>query len=259
MNEPLIWPRIDRSRAESLVSLVGDMEGPPKDLTTDNFAFSGIGQRAGKKDVELLRSSVVDCAERYGFKIRHGYDQDTDPCDAGRAQFDAEVFKLIPDLMPMNWSEAGSREVWSWCALALLPDVTHWRWKWSGQRGRWNPERWIASDFTRHTWARQWWRAVQLHSAPTVVDELLESDFNQLTERANTIGASPRLVSVFAEQYLAMIPGASVERRALIRDATQRLLRELAFIDDGSLGDNEIERWVVALLTESVYELEPMR
>ncbi|MBY4570359.1 hypothetical protein ACN95_10050 [Gordonia sihwensis] len=250
---------MDRSKAEALVPLLGDIEGPPKDLTTDNYAFSSIGQRAGKREIEALRDAMVNAATNYGFNVRHGYDQDHDPGDAARAQFDADVFRSIPILMPMNWSEAGSREVWSWCALALLPDVTHWRWKWSRPQGRWNPERWVASDFTRHTWARQWWRAVQLSSAPTAIDELLESDFNQLTERANTIGSNPQLVSKFAEQYLALIPNVSVERRVLIRDSTQRLLREMAFIDDSLLGEDELEAWVSDLLSDSLRELEAAR
>ncbi len=155
----------------------------------------------------------------------------------------------------MNWSEAGSREVWSWCAIALLPDVTHWRWKWVGKSGRWNRERWIGSDLTRHTWGRQWWRAVQLQGAPSAVDQLLESDFNQLTERANTIGTNPLLVSTFVELYLKAVANGTVDRRDLIRDSTQRLLREMAFVDDSIMGGAEMTAWIAQLLEQSTKAL----
>lgn len=255
MTNPLIWPRLDRSKAESLLAELAETDGPAPDLTTDNYAFSSVGQRAGRREIQTLRSEIVDLAAKRGFKVRHGFDQDGDPGDDERAKFDAEVFGVIRDIMPMNWSEAGSREIWSWCAIALLPDVTHWRWKWSRKHGRWNPERWVGSDFTRHTWARQWWRSVQLEGAPSAADALLESDFNQLTERANTIGANPVLVSVFARHYLALLPPLQIERRELIRDSTQRLLREMAFIDDAVLDEAEVEEWVSRLLLDSIQRL----
>ncbi|WP_155826992.1 hypothetical protein [Jongsikchunia kroppenstedtii] len=255
MTEPLIWPRLDRSKAETRLEVLGDDTGPEKDLSTDSYAFSGIGQRAGKTEIQVLRNTVVETAAGFGFKVRHGFQQGTDPGDRARAEFDAAVFRQLPGLMPMNWSEAGSREVWSWCAIALLPDVTHWRWKWVGKSGRWNRERWIGSDLTRHTWGRQWWRAVQLQGAPSAVDQLLESDFNQLTERANTIGTNPLLVSTFVELYLKAVANGTVDRRDLIRDSTQRLLREMAFVDDSIMGGAEMTAWIAQLLEQSTKAL----
>ncbi|WP_420881641.1 hypothetical protein [Rhodococcus sp. (in: high G+C Gram-positive bacteria)] len=251
-DEALLWPRMDRSAAERRLEELGETTGPEVDLTTDHFSFSGVGQRASRREIEALRNRIVEIASNYGFNVRYGFDQDGDPGDEGRSRFDADVFAALPELMPMNWSEAGSRDLWSWCAVALLPDVTHWRWKHRRQSGRWNLERFIGSDLTRHTWARQWWRAVQLAAAPALVELVKEAEFNQLTERADTIGANPLLVSTFAQRFLKYAEESEVVRRDLLRDATQRLLREMYFVDDSLLSDFDLIAWSDRVLEASV-------
>ncbi|WP_237741708.1 hypothetical protein [Tsukamurella sp. 1534] len=256
MDGPLIWPRMDRSKSVPAMAEISDTSGPKVDLDTSQFSFSSVGTRANRRDINALRDGVVDIANQFGFNRRRGFDQEGDPGDDSRARFDLQVLSALPVLMPMNWSEAGSRDVWSWCALALLPDVTHWRWRWVGKRGTWNTERWIGSDLTRHSWARQWWRAVQFEPNPTVLDSLMESDFNQLTERATTIGANPVLVSAFAAHYLEATKTSQIDRRHLIRDAAQRLLREMAFVDDSVMSGREIEDWVLRIIETSTSSLQ---
>ncbi|MFX1759541.1 hypothetical protein [Rhodococcus sp. As11] len=251
----LLWPRMDRSMAEKRLESLGENSGPEVELTTDYFSFSGVGRRASGKEIEALRNRIVSIAGNYGFNVRYGYDQEGDPGDEARSRFDVEVFAALPELMPMNWSEAGSRDLWSWCALALLPDVTHWRWKQRRQSGRWNPERFIGSDLTRHTWARQWWRAVQLEGAPELAALIKEAEFNQITERADTIGANPQLVTAFAKQFLGHATKSGVSRRDLLRDASQRLLREMYFIDDSLLSEADLVAWSDRVLRASVLAL----
>jgi len=251
-DEALLWPRMDRSTAEKRLEGLGETSGPEVDLTTDHFSFSGVGRRASRKEIEALRNGLVEIAGKYGFNVRHGFDQDGDPGDASRSRFDAEVFAALPEIMPMNWSEAGSRDLWSWCAVALLPDVTHWRWKHRKQSGRWNRERFIGSDLTRHTWARQWWRAVQLAAAPVLVEYIMEAEFNQLTERADTIGANPLLVSTFAQRFLKHAEESGIARRDLLRDASQRLLREMHFVDDSLMSEADFIAWSDRVFRASV-------
>lgn len=248
----LLWPRMDRSAAVRRLESLGESCGPDIDLSTDKFSFSGVGTRAVAKEIELLRNGVVAIATEYGFHPRYGYDQDNDPGDDGRSAFDAAIFTALPHLLPMNWSEAGSREVWSWVAIAVLPDVTHWRWKWRRKSGNWNAERWIGSDLSRHTWARQWWRSVQLADDPDLATLIREAEFNQITERADTIGANPLLVTTFARRFLEYAETASLSRRDLLRDAAQRLLREMHFIDDSAMGATELREWSDRVLVASI-------
>lgn len=242
---------MDLSEAERLMAEVKGGSGPAVNVSTDKFAFSGIGYNVRSHDVEKVRNRVLEISENHGFKTRHGYDQE-DCSDDRRAAFDIDIFKELPSLLPMNWSEAGSREVWSWVALALLPDVTHWRWKHVGSSGRWNRERWIGSDLTRHTWARQWWRSVQLGADAELASLLQESEYNQLTERADTLGSSPSLLRAFGNAYRDMLPDLTIPRRLLIRDSTQRVLREMAFIEDSVLDLAAMEAWIKRLLNTSV-------
>lgn len=249
---PLLWPRMDRSTAEQRLAGLSEASGPELDITTDHYSFSGVGRRAGRTEITALRDNIIEIATRYDFNVRYRFDQDGDPGDAARSKFDAEVFSALPHLMPMNWSEGGSRDMWSWCAIALLPDVTHWRWRWRRQSDRWNLERWIGSDLTRHTWGRQWWRAVQLAETPELVGQLQEADFNQLTERADTIGANPLLVSTFAQCFLKYVERSGIPRRELLRDASQRLLREMYFIDHSFMSEADIVVWTDRVLEASV-------
>lgn len=250
LKELLNWPRMDQSLAIQRFSEVTEMTGPEVLWKLEEMSFSPIGARVQEKDVRDLRDAVIDIANSYGFHRRRGFDQE-DPGERARSSFDREVFRSLRIVAPMRWSEAGSREVWSWFALGLLPDVTHWRWKF-GKGPGWNKERWIGSDLTRHTWARQWWRSVQLEGAEDLVNDLMESEYNQLTERADTIGSNPALVAAHARANIQAHSSSGVQRRALIRDSSQRLLRDMAYIEDSIVDVKAAEDWTNRLVAESV-------
>lgn len=254
MEEFVNWPRMDQSLAVKRFSEITDTTGPETLRQMDQMSFSPIGPRLKEKGAESVRDAVIDIAENYGFRRRRGFDQE-DPGDKARTDFDRELFRKFRGLTPMRWAEAGSREVWSWFALGLLPDVTHWRWRFAQGRG-WNRERWIGSDLTRHTWARQWWRSVQLDGAEDLVYNLIESEYNQLTERADTIGSNPALLSAHARSNIKAHTADGVPRRALIRDSSQRLLREMAYIEDSVVDADIAEAWTSRLVSESVRNIK---
>ena len=117
--------------------------------------------------------------------------------------------------MDLSWAEAGNRGVWSFVSLIALPHPTAWRF------GTRNIERWIASDLTRHTWARLWWQAVVFENELDLPNALTESDLNQLLER-RSIGGDARLVRALGWAIVNESTG-DVPRRYLIRDVTLRL------------------------------------
>jgi hypothetical protein len=135
--------------------------------------------------------------------------------------------------MDLSWSEAAANDVWSFLALIAVPDVTRWRFRAD------NRERWIATDLTRHTWARAWWRGTVFATRPDLLAELSESDLNQILER-RVIGGDPRLAIALSDALIIATRSATGQRRLLIRDAAARLRRRLAFIDARSLDDEAI-------------------
>lgn len=254
MNNPLVWPRMNRSLAECRFSEISLSRGPRIDTDTSHYDFDGIGSRAHVRDFLEVRDQLENVASKFGFKSRHGYDQQTYPDRDEAREVDREFTAIFHDLTPMRWAEAGSREVWSWFSLALLPDLTHWRWKSSsaakkgGRSGEWYKPRWIGSDLTRHTWARYWWRSVQFSFDPQLLFILNEHDFNHLLERADTLGANPLLLAKFGRRLWELnnelVATSSVTRRQIFDDSSRRMLRTLAYIDDIALDELETESLV---------------
>ena len=256
---------MSRASAESKFTEIGMECGPKVDLSFSRYDFSGVGGKVNQDDILKLRDSVIQIAAEYGFKTRHGYQQEIFPTKSQAISLDREFAQVLRSLAPMRWSEAGSREVWSWFALALLPDVTHWRWRTAvaakkGKReGEWYKARWIGLDLTRHTWARYWWRSVQLESDPELIKQLHEHDLNHLQERADTLGANPLLMANFARQVLGLaesLPGeSSVTRREVIEDSAMRMLRRLHYIDDAVLTPDETAQLVAGFVADTTTRL----
>lgn len=248
-----IWPRMDRSSAEKTFNTVSLTSGPSINLNTAKSDFTPIGQRITEDEMQQIRTKIVEIAEEHGFKSRYGYDQVSDPGNLNRESFDRELTLHFREWAPMRWAEAGSSEIWSWFALALLPDITHWRWKFSSrsQKNEWNKERWIGGDLTRHTWARYWWRSVRFQDAPHLIEELSETDFIQLLERANSIGGNPNLLAAFGAELLATYQRSELPRRTILYAATQRMHRTLTYIDDASLDKQEIDQLVAEFFSNS--------
>ncbi|MCP2364185.1 hypothetical protein HD597_011205 [Nonomuraea thailandensis] len=182
--------------------------------------------------------AVSTLAGEYGFPELAGND--------ARISFDRDAAKVVRGHLDLSWAEAGNRDLWSFLSLVALPHVTMWRF------GPGNKERWVATDLTRHTWARLWWQAVVFAGHEHILAALSESDLNQLLER-RSIGGDPRLVREIARAVTELTADAA--RRAVIRDVTARLRRYLAFLDVRALSDQQVREMCNALTNETVTRL----
>ncbi|TLP62015.1 hypothetical protein [Microbispora triticiradicis] len=200
--------------------------------------WAPVGGRVPERRVQNLIDTVSSLAGKYGFPEQAGPD--------ARVAFDREAARVIRDKMDLSWAEAGNRDLWSFLALVALPHVTMWRF------GLDNKERWIATDLTRHTWARLWWQAVVFAGHEHVLDSLSESDLNQLLER-RSIGGDPRLVRETARAVTEL--AANAPRRPVIRDVTLRLRRYLAFLDVRALSDQQVRELCSVLTNETLTHL----
>lgn len=224
----VLWPRLPAPIATSeLHRIRSSGPGQPQVHHPAQIYTPVGGRRATEAEIRTVITRLTDLAGELG------YPQPAP--DQRRITFDRLATTILHNTVDLSWSEAGQRDTWSFLALVVLPHLTNWRF------GTDNQERWIATDLTRHTWSRLWWQAVVFESDPAVLDELTESDLNQLLER-RTMGGDPRLVCALARSVVDRTPDGT-HRRALIRDATARLLRRLAFIDAQALDDAALARF----------------
>jgi hypothetical protein len=237
----LLWPRLPADAATSRFLELDS--GGVLPLPADSHpaqVYAQVGGRVPNDEVKRLRDEVGIVAAEFGFGVRS-------PSRQERVDFDRAVARRIREVMDLSWAEAGSRDVWSFVSLVALPDVTEWRW--SHTLPKRNRERWVASDLTRHTWARLGGQVTAFDAAPEALDRLNESELNQFLER-RVIGGNPRLLGALARETLSAID-QGVPRRPLIRDTTRRLRRRLAFIDDQSLDDAQLTAFARTTVLES--------
>lgn len=236
----LLWPRLPAALAEVLFAdLQSGMPLQPSEAHPGQV-YAQVGGRATAAHIAQLRREVIEVAN--GFGCPQGV-----LTRADRVSFDRAVADRVRAAVDVTWAEAGSREIWSFLALVVLPDVTEWRWAHTlPDRNR---ERWVASDLTRHTWARLWWQVTSFESAPDALDRLNESELNQLLER-RAIGGHPKLLAAFVAQALGAIDQGA-PRRPLIRDSSRRLRRRLAYIDGHALTDPQRAEFARQIVHES--------
>lgn len=238
-----LWPRL--SLAAGMVAM-RKLDGGPADLTRAarlkhsqmTYAASG-GRRIGEAGVQGLVDSLRSIAGDHGFP--------DDPGKADLIRFDRVAAEQIHRTMKITAVEAAHRGVWTFLAVVAMPDITLWRF--SGE----NVERWIATDLTRHMFARLWWQA---ETFATVVDgsvdysllrKLSESDLNQITERRSIAGVTPLARSIAR----VATEGGDGGRRKVLRDAVPRLRRLMAFIDFSVLNDDQLDDRVRAIFREA--------
>jgi hypothetical protein len=229
-----LWPHLPEVIASRLYSELHAGQLLPPAVSIEGQVWAAVGSRVDAHSIEGLRECLLLIASQHGFPTAAGPD--------ARVAFDRAAAPLLSRSINIDWAEAGHREVWSFLALVLLPDLTYWRF------GSSNRERWVASDLTRHTWGRLWWQAKVFGSRQDLLDRLTESDLNQLLER-RSIGGDPRLVRALASAVVGA-PG-DVGRRELIRQSSLRLLRWLAFVDVRSLDNEQLERFCLELTAET--------
>lgn len=233
-----LWPHLPGVVGVAVYAEVAAGRPPvPQDNHPDQ-TWAPVGSRVAPKRVRELIDAVSTSAGEYGFPKAAGND--------ARISFDRDAAKVIRGQLDLSWAEAGNRDLWSFLSLVALPHVTMWRF------GPGNKERWIATDLTRHTWARLWWQAVVFAGHEHILAALSESDLNQLLER-RSIGGDPRLVREMARAITGL--GTDAPRRPVIRDVTARLRRYLAFLDVRALSDQQIRDLCRALTNETVTRL----
>ncbi|WP_315093523.1 DUF6339 family protein [uncultured Cellulomonas sp.] len=232
----VLWPRLRIQDARDLFDELEAGSLPTPSAHHPQQTYAQIGGRVNESTIVALHGKLAAAASPFGFPSQP-------PSDG--VEFDRAVTPILHGAIDISWAEAASREVWHFVALVALADLTEWRW--SDQRSR-NVERWIASDMTRHTWGRLWWRTAAFEQAPELLGALSESDLNQLLER-RVIGGNPLLLAAMAKSVLAA-PDRGVPHREVIRDSTKRLRRALSFIDDLALTPAQVQ----ALTDRLVYE-----
>jgi hypothetical protein len=233
------WPRLAKQHAIVRMREVDNTSLIEPLLEHPEQTFGPIGPRVPSSQIRDLREGLLREARAFGFP-------DGAPSDP--VAFDRAATLALKQLTPMSWSEAASRDVWSFLSVCVLADLTHWRW---GQGGTVNEERWIASDLTRHAWARLWWRGATFDQDLNLLEALSESDLNQLLER-RSIGGNPRLAVALGRSVTA-VPEAVASRRDLIRDAAKRLRRLLAFIDPAALDAGQCRTLTDSVVAESLH------
>ncbi|WP_250031662.1 hypothetical protein [Paractinoplanes maris] len=199
-----LWPRIPLVVAAALHADLKAGKVPVRATTHPDQLWAPVGGRVSSRQIQLFVESIVEVALAHGFPGAANAE--------ARVAFDRAAAPVVRHHMDLSWADGGSRELWSFTSLVALPDVTMWRF------GVENKERWIASDLTRHMWARLWWQAVVFAGRDHVLAALSESDLNQLLER-RIIGGDPRLATALAVAVVAAPP--DVNHRLLIREVTK--------------------------------------
>jgi hypothetical protein len=233
-----LWPRLTSSLAASAYESMKE-ETPRARTSHPAQIYNAVGgRRVTELEIERLSKELEALASSFGYPERSS--------DSQRVAFDRHAAEVLHRHMSITWSEASARDVWSFLAIVALPDLTSWRF------GPHNVERWVATDLTRHTWARLWWHYVTFEGEPELLNSLSESDLNQLLER-RSIGGDIRLVRVLARGVVDLAEAID-HRRDVIRDVTARMRRRMAFTDTRSLSDTEL-RTLVSQLLEPVTEI----
>ncbi|NLU68429.1 hypothetical protein HCC30_14310 [Streptomyces sp. HNM0574] len=140
--------------------------------------------------------------------------------------------------------------MWAFLALAVLPDVAHWRFP------RPPRERVLATDLTRHVFGRLWWRAQLVHdagaAAPYAALNILgEAAFDQIYARRKALGGSPHLVRSILRVWNTLT-FENLNEREILRDFLKRLLRLAPFVVFEALEDGELDEELAAVAAEAV-------
>jgi hypothetical protein len=241
-----LWPRLgaaaSRIEFEAMRSMhPARLPGRPSH-PQQTFAATG-GTRVNVPKIIELASKIE------GLAIQSGYPNPASPQD--RIAFDRAAAETLLDATNMTAFEASQPGVWNFLALVAMPKVTWWRF------GSANPERWIASDLTRHMFSRLWWQAftfgVVQEDGTTdyaLLKALSESDLNQLTER-KSLGGNHRLVRAIARE----LQEVATNRRQVLRQLASKIRRLTPFVDFSVLTDEQLESVTRSLLLEAAKKL----
>ena len=116
----VLWPRLVRPvAAATFSSLI--TEGSVRAATQhpeQTFAPLG-GRRVTTPEIQTLIDRATQTATSYGYPSAAN--------DQQRIGFDRTMASVIRTCMDVSWTEAGSRDVWSFVSIIVLPHLTMWR------------------------------------------------------------------------------------------------------------------------------------
>jgi hypothetical protein len=214
------------------------------------YAATG-GEPAGIAHLDRLADTLRQTVTDYGYP-------DTVTDATRHTAADRALASAMIDTMQLRPAEAASKDLWTFLAVQLVPDVVAWRW-----HGATSDQRWICTDITRHALGRLWWQAYTLGTTTAdgrtdtlLLQRLSESDLNQLFER-RTIGGRPALARAIARSVTDpdLVP-QHIARRRVIRDVTKRVRRLLPFTLFLTLDDQRLQARIDDVTRESVKALE---
>jgi hypothetical protein len=203
--------------------------------------------RVTKAELERLSSSLREVA------VAHGYPGTLARVD--QTAVDLALAHVLWQTADLSTSEAGFGDVWSFLALVLVPDVVWWR-----AAGSTNIERFVATDLTRHTLARLWWRAQLFTWGLEDPEEgweiwrqskIGEAELDQIQTRRSGYGRSPRAFRSLVKVYPAiaqLADQAGINSRTLWRQSYLRwVLRLGAFTDFAGMPEIDLQEDLLAL------------
>lgn len=246
-----LYPRLLGGQAKPLFEQyrtleIGDLTGRVR-FSHESAVFTATGgDRATEGDLQDLRGSVLEIANRIGFPERVG--------KRGNAEFDLRVAEFLHAEADLTPAEAASSDVWAFLGLLVLPDVAFWRYPSPPK------DRVLGTDLTRHVFGRMWWRAQLVYtpnsSSPySALEGLGEAAFDQIYARRKALGGSPYLVKailrVWSEVDFRVLRGHVAEREVL-RDFLKRLLRLAPFVLFEALEEGPLDAELRAALRESI-------
>lgn len=252
MTESLLYPRLapapaSRALAAARGVSVAQLRAQARTSHPDAVfaALGGVEVTEGR--LAELAGAVRDVADRAGFP-------DPPRGQDARDAFDLGCAEILHRRSGMVAAEAAVIDVWAFIGIVLLPDVCFWRFPDPP------PDRVVGPDLTRHTFARLWWRALQLSGLQggnglSSITLIPENEMNQLFER-RSIGGNRALVRATARVLLT--PRGEwrrLNRRELVRDALARLQRLLAFMMLESLDDESLDEFVRSVFDEAATAL----
>jgi hypothetical protein len=248
-----LFPRLPHRSAEQVYS---EQQNLPLDQLMGasshrQMVWPATGaERVGDAELDELGSRLRDSA------VGYGYPQPLAPGD--QYSFDLALARVLWETVDLTPAEAGFGDVWSFLALALVPDVVWWR-----AAGSTNLERFVATDLTRHTLARLWWRAQLFTWGLDDPEEgwalwkstaIGEAELDQIQTRRRAYGSSPRAFRTLVRIYPTVTTLADelgVDRRTFWRQSYLRwLLRLGAFINLSGMPEAELKEDLLLLAHE---------
>jgi Family of unknown function (DUF6339) len=197
---------------------------------TTVFTATG-GRRINHRELESLREGLLKIATDNGYPA--GLTRQA------RSGFDTEAARYLHAHSGLVAGEAAVRDLWSFLALILLPDITYWRYP--------SPpvDRVLGTDITRHVLGRLWWRAHLLEDRSPggdrygLIETFGEAAFDQMFARRKSLGGSRSVVRCLARTWPTR-EFSGINERELLRDVLKRLLRIGAMVEFEALTEEQL-------------------